>query len=583
MPVAMTTSDLNPVDPATAGAARELARLNGQVEAMRSVLIRLLQDVVAAEKRLTDSEAAQLLEANEQLVVAAMQHQAAADTAAQAFDEISRAAELDALTQLPNRMLLLDRFTSAIANASRHGTRLGVLYLDVDNFKQINDTFGHAVGDEALKRVARCLTSAVRAGDTVSRHGGDEFLVLLTEVSQASDAIRVADKVLAMLDAAGPVGDPVLRLSASIGISLYPDDAADAVTLIQLADAAMYRAKRHAPGSCALHGHPPSSERVQQVLTRETQRLRRRDPVSAGADPELRHAQLREANERLVLAALSAQELQAAAEAAQRRQTEFLTVVANELSNPLAPIRIAAAHLGWSRTDELLLPRAQAIIDRQVAHMSRLVGDLLDVSRGQPATLRLDRQRTDMTVVIHKAVEACRPGMLARRQQLDVRMLASSSEAAPEAGPASEPGSEPHFALEVDGDPVRLAQMLSNLLDNASKYTPDGGEIGLSVTIEKGRVVIAVSDNGIGITPEALPGIFDPFVQDTHAIGFNGTGAGIGLTAVKALAEAHDGTVVASSAGRGLGSRFVITLPLMGSTGASGATGAAVTPGTHDA
>lgn len=561
----------DPIDPATARASGELGRLTGQVATMRAVLIRLLQDVVVAENRLTGIEAAQLLEANERLVVAAVQNQVAADTAAQALDEVSRTAELDALTQLPNRMLLLDRFTSAIANASRHGTRLGVLYLDIDNFKQINDTFGHAVGDEALKRVARCLTSAVRAGDTVSRHGGDEFLVLLTEVSQASDAIGVADKVMAMLDAAGPVGDPVLRLSASIGISLYPDDAADAVTLIQLADAAMYRAKRHAPGSCALHGHPPSSEHVQQAPAHESQRVRRRDPLAAGADPELRHAHLREANERLVLAALSAQELQAAAESAQRRQAAFLAGVADELNDPQSPIRIAAAQLGWSRTDELLLPRAQAIIDRQVAHMSRLVGDLLDVSRGQPATLRLDRQRTDMTGVVHKAVEACRPGMVARRQHLDVRMPGFSPEAASEAAPAfepaSEPGSEPHSALAVDGDPVRLAQVLSNLLDNASKYTPDGGKIALSVTPEKGRVVIAVSDNGIGITPEALPGIFDPFVQDTHAIGFNGTGAGIGLTAVKALTEAHGGTVVASSAGRGLGSRFVVTLPLMGSAG----------------
>ena len=112
------------------------------------------------------SEAAPLLEANEQLVIAAVQHQAAADTAAQALTEVSSTAELDALTQPPNRVLLLDRFSGAIANARRHATRLAVLFLDIDNFKLIDDNFGHAIGDAALRRVADCLSSAVRAGDT---------------------------------------------------------------------------------------------------------------------------------------------------------------------------------------------------------------------------------------------------------------------------------------------------------------------------------------------------------------------------------------------------------------------------------
>ena len=347
---------------------------------MRSVLIRLLQDVVVAEKRLTGSEAAQLLEANEQLVVAAVQHQDAADTAAQALTEISRTAELDALTQLPNRVLLLDRFAGAIANARRHGTRLGVLFLDIDNFKGINDSFGHAIGDEALRRVADCLTSAVRAADTVSRHGGDEFVVLLTEVSRAADAIFVADKVIALLSEAAPVGDQMIRLSASIGISMYPDDGEDAITLIDLADAAMYIAKRHAPGSCVLRGHAPLGAQLHQVPAREARRLLQPQPPLSGAGPERLHTQLREANERLVLAALGAQELQAATEEAHRRQTEFLAVVAQELSDPMAPIRIAAAQLGGVHTEELL-QRALGLIDCQMALMSRRVGDLLDASR----------------------------------------------------------------------------------------------------------------------------------------------------------------------------------------------------------
>src|SRR5687767_13783625 len=116
---------------------------------------------------------------------------------------------------------------------------------DLDNFKQINDTLGHAFGDQVLKLAASRLASSVRAVDTVSRHGGDEFLILLAEVALASDAEAIADKLRAALAEPGLVGDHVVRLSASIGISLYPDDAEDADTLIELADAAMYRAKRH--------------------------------------------------------------------------------------------------------------------------------------------------------------------------------------------------------------------------------------------------------------------------------------------------------------------------------------------------
>ena len=203
-------AELQPNDAAVQAAARELAGLNSQVEAMRAVLVRLLQDVVAAEKQIENSQVAQLLEVNEELVVAAMRNQSDAATAAQALDEAERQSELDPLTQLPNRMLLLDRFDNAIANARRHGTRLGLLFLDLNNFKQINDTLGHAVGDEALKLAARCLASSTRAGDTVSRHGGDEFMVLLTEVSQASDAVVVADKMLALLSAPCRIGPHVL-------------------------------------------------------------------------------------------------------------------------------------------------------------------------------------------------------------------------------------------------------------------------------------------------------------------------------------------------------------------------------------
>jgi diguanylate cyclase len=535
-----------PDDSAAAEAARELAQLQKQTEEARATLALLQQEVLKAESLLGDSQVAQLVEANEQLVLGMLRAQIDAETAAQVLNEVSRSAELDALTELPNRVLLLDRLAQAIANAKRRCTRLALLFLDLDNFKQINDALGHAVGDQVLKLVAHRLAASVREADTVSRHGGDEFLILLAEVAQVSDATLIADKVLASVSVPSRVGDHVLRLTASIGISIYPDDGEDAFTLIDRADAAMYRAKRHGLGG-VLHGKEPLSERslgpralksLQQPMTHYELAL---------AEHERRHAQLQEANEQLVRAALSAQELQTAAEQARQQQTEFLARLAHELRNPLAPIRTAAALLGRARRDEQLLPQVQAIIERQVAHMSRLVGDLLDVSRVNTGKLRIERRVVEMAGIIDAAVETCRPAMDARLQHFGIHV--------------------PSCALEVHGDPIRLAQVLSNLLDNASKYTPDGGEIGLSVMVVDDILVMTVSDSGIGITAEALPNVFEPFVQDAHAIGFNGAGLGIGLTVVRELVDAHGGNIVASSAGNGHGSQFVVTLPLTPASG----------------
>lgn len=542
----MNTSP-DPNASATENAARELAELRREIERARVELTRVRRDVVAAEGQLGSRQAAQIVEANEQLVLSAVRAQMDADTAAQAsseaLKEASRSAEFDALTELPNRLLLRDRLAQAISSAKRHRTRSALLFLDLNHFKQINDTLGHAVGDQVLKLAANRLASSVRAADTVSRHGGDEFVILLSEVGQSCDAVVIADKLSAALGVPSRVGDQVVRLTASIGISLYPDDGEDADTLIERADAAMYHAKRRRLRSFVFRRADAKSEpdlstaalpSLQQPLT----------PFDrAHAEREQRYAQLQEANEQLVLAALTAQELQAAAEQAQARQMEVLAVVAHELRNPLAPIGYAAAMLDRGRADEPLLRRVQGVIERQVAHVSRLVGDLLDVSRARTGSFRLERQTVDMAGLIDQAVQSCRPALDARLQHLDVFV--------------------PACALDVDGDPVRLTQVLCNLIDNASKYTQVGGEIGLSVAAAEKAMMITVSDNGIGITAEALPHVFEPFVQDKHAIGFNGAGLGIGLTVVRELIDAHGGSVVASSAGSGLGSQFVVTLPLI--------------------
>lgn len=253
------------------------------------------------------------------------------------------------------------------------------------------------------------------------------------------------------------------------------------------------------------------------------------------------YLEMREANEQLVIAALSAQHLQASAEHLLEQQRHILASVAHELRNPLTPISMIAGRLVRVPSEEL--PRMQALIEGQVQHMSRLVDDLLDVSRASTGKLRLDCRVVDMLQIIHEAIEFCRPVMSARQLHFSAEL--------------------PECALEVDGDPVRLNQILGNLLGNAAKYTPSGGTVTLSVTTEDNVLELSICDNGIGISAKALPFIFEPFMQDAHAVGFNGAGLGIGLTVVRELVEAHGGTVTGMSEGDGKGSEFVVTLPLV--------------------
>ncbi len=195
-------------------------------------LARLRQELTAARNDCDARRSAQLREANEKLLLAALQADQIAESAVNDRDVLASRSQRDPLTGTPNRSLMLDRLESAIALAHRRGTHIAVLFLDLDLFKQINDVLGHAVGDETLQLVARRLQSVLRDSDTVSRHGGDEFLALLTEITQPTDATLIADKMLA---------------------ALYPQDGTDAASLIAHADAAMYAAKRAGGGRCALH------------------------------------------------------------------------------------------------------------------------------------------------------------------------------------------------------------------------------------------------------------------------------------------------------------------------------------------
>jgi diguanylate cyclase (GGDEF)-like protein/PAS domain S-box-containing protein len=159
--------------------------------------------------------------------------------------QMAHSAQHDFLTGLPNRMLVEDRIAQSTILAGRHLAKLAVLFLDLDGFKHINDSLGHAIGDKLLKSVAGRLVDCVRASDTVSRQGGDEFVVLLSEVAQADDAAISARRILMMLTAPHSIDDRDLHVTASIGVSVYPDDGMDAETLIKNADTAMYQAKEN--------------------------------------------------------------------------------------------------------------------------------------------------------------------------------------------------------------------------------------------------------------------------------------------------------------------------------------------------
>ena len=178
---------------------------------------------------------------------------------------IEALAYRDALTSLPNRRLLQDRVGVAMAHAHRRGERLGVLFLDLDHFKDVNDSLGHQAGDELLKAVAERLSGAMRRDDTVARIGGDEFVVLLAHIADATQAARVAQKILALLKAPVRVGKRELFVNGTIGISVYPDDGRDFDGLLKNADAALYRAKSQGRGNGDLEGdllaeHQPARE-----------------------------------------------------------------------------------------------------------------------------------------------------------------------------------------------------------------------------------------------------------------------------------------------------------------------------------
>ena len=236
------------------------------------------------------------------------------------------------------------------------------------------------------------------------------------------------------------------------------------------------------------------------------------------------------------------QRAEEALRAGDRQKDEFLATLAHELRNPLAPIRQAAMLANAPRATEAQRQWSQGVIDRQVRHMALLLDDLLDISRITRGTLQIRKVPAELAAIVASAVETAQPLIDARKHTLVVDL--------------------PDAPVALEADPLRVAQVLSNLLANAAKFTPAGGRIEVTARREGSQAVVSVTDSGIGIDAASLPKVFDMFTQLRIEQGGENQGLGIGLALSKGLVDLHGGTIEAFSAGAGTGCRFEVRLPL---------------------
>jgi signal transduction histidine kinase len=264
----------------------------------------------------------------------------------------------------------------------------------------------------------------------------------------------------------------------------------------------------------------------------------RRAAETAAAERRRNEQALQVSEERARERAERLQQLYAELREGGRRKDEFLAVLAHELRNPLAPLRNSLEVLRRVPRGPQA-ERARAVAPRQVSRMVRLIDDLLDVSRISRGKIALQCQPTPLAAVIAAAVETSRPLIESRSHHLTV--------------------AEVDPALELDIDPARVAQIFTNLLNNAANYTPPGGDITVGVEADAREVRVAIRDNGIGIAPDKLRQVFEMFVQAERSLA--GGGLGIGLSLAARLAELHGGHIEAHSEGPGQGAEFVVVLP----------------------
>ena len=298
------------------------------------------------------------------------------------------------------------------------------------------------------------------------------------------------------------------------------------------------------PSDATLHGAHEREvlllrETINQLLVMAKMQVQEKDKSEAFA---LLIAQLREANQNLVLATFGAQDLQATAEAASLRQTEFLAMLAHELRNPLQPLAMANDLLGKKIALDPALAHVHGVIGRQVGHMARLIDDLLDASRVSSGKITLQLLPVLLSDILASAVEVGQANIDKRQQVLTLSL--------------------PKEPLVIEADLVRLTQVFANLLNNASKFTQEFGHINIVARRNGDVVEISVSDNGAGVAHDIQPFIFDLFTQGYRSLDRAQGGLGIGLSLVRTLTQLHGGTVDVLSAGVGLGSQFILKLPL---------------------
>lgn len=228
---------------------------------------------------------------------------------------------------------------------------------------------------------------------------------------------------------------------------------------------------------------------------------------------------------------------------ADRQKDEFLATLAHELRNPLHPIRGAVELLRLKQDLDPELRLSRDVIDQQVSHLARLVDDLLDVARITRDKLELQKQKLSLTDILNSAVEASRTFLQSHGHQASVAL--------------------PPGTVQLEGDLVRLTQVFVNLLNNAAKYTPEGGKIWVSASVDGERVNVSLKDSGIGIASDELPRLFEKFYQVDSSLERSGSGLGLGLSLTRRLVELHGGTMEARSEGLGKGSEFVVSLPIL--------------------
>jgi len=232
----------------------------------------------------------------------------------------------------------------------------------------------------------------------------------------------------------------------------------------------------------------------------------------------------------------------AAAEVEGRAKDEFLGMLAHELRNPLIPIGIAMQTIRGEAARDPAGQRARDVVERQVKHLARLLDDLLDISRLTRGKIELRKETVTIQTIVAEALETTRGFIDARRHVVSVSL--------------------PEEPLWFEADPTRITQVVGNLLNNAARYTPPGGEISVAGYRESGEVVLRVRDTGIGISPEMLPRVFDLFVQVDQSLAHPEGGLGVGLTLARTLVELHGGSINAQSEGPGQGSELVMRLPV---------------------